>query len=156
MRPLGHAGPASYTGGVADTPSGSKRILIVDDEPSVIEVLSEFFRQFRHGPTYEIEAASDGAEGYLAFLRARPDLVLLDMHMPGMDGLQLLKQIRALDARVPVIMITANANTQAAADAQTAGVFAYVPKPFDFRHLDMLVSLVMTPSRGSAGGAPTR
>ncbi len=131
-----------------------KRVLIVDDEQSVIDVLKEFFGQFRHGRAYEIETATNGGDAYLAFLRTRPDLVLLDMNMPGMDGLQLLKQIRALDARVPVIMVTANANTQAAAEAQTAGVFAYIPKPFDFRHLDLLVGLALDPSPRPAGTPP--
>lgn len=137
-----------------DAPADVKRVLIVDDEPSVIEVLTAFFPQFHHGHAYEIETASNGADGYLAVLRVRPDLVLLDMNMPGMDGLELLKQIRALDARLPVIMVTANEYTQAAADAHTAGVFAYVPKPFHFRHLEHLVALVFSTQHRRRGGAP--
>ncbi|HKB24249.1 MAG TPA: response regulator [Methylomirabilota bacterium] len=142
-----------------DAAPAPKRILIVDDEAAVIEVLTEFFRQFEHGHTYAIETASNGTDGYMAFLKRRPDLVLLDMNMPGMDGLQLLKQIRALDTRVPVMMVTANEDTKMAAEAQTTGIFAYVPKPFDFRHLDLLVSLVLQQSRpagGGPGGAPAR
>jgi len=135
---------------------GAKRVLIVDDEPSVLEVLREFFKNFRHDHTYEIETASNGTDAYLAVLRARPDLVLLDINMPGMNGLQVLKQIRALDRSLPVIMVTANQNTKAAVEAQTFGVFAYVPKPFDFRRLDHLVALVFPRSpRPAPGGSPS-
>ncbi len=141
---------------MADAALRTKRVLIVDDEPTVLAVLEEFFKNFRHDHAYEVQTASNGSDAYRTFLRARPDLVLLDMNMPGMDGLQLLKEIRALDARVPIMMVTANEKTQAAADAHTAGVSAYVPKPFDFRQLDMLVSLVLSSPRGPAGGAAAR
>ena len=141
---------------MADAALRTKQVLIVDDEPAVLGVLEEFFKNFRHDHAYAVQTASNGTDAYVAFLRARPDLVLLDMNMPGMDGLQLLKQMRALDARVPIMMVTANENTRAAGEAQTAGVSAYVPKPFDFRRLDMLVSLVLSSPRGPAGGAATR
>jgi len=143
---------------VPDASPTDRRVLIVDDEQSVIEVLLEFFRQFDHGYRYVVETALSGADGYRAFLRQRPDLVLLDMNMPGMDGLQLLKQIRALDGSVPVMMVTANQSTRSAAEAHTTGIFAYVPKPFDFRHLDLLVGLVPPPKRpgGSTGGVRQR
>jgi CheY-like chemotaxis protein len=93
----------------------TKRVLIVDDEPPVVEVLKDFFRQFRHENSYETESAKDGAEALIVLLRGKFDLILLDMHMPRMGGLELLKQIRGLGVKVPIIMITANADTRAAA-----------------------------------------
>ena len=122
----------------------TKRVLIVDDEPPVIEVLKDFFRQFRHPNSYETESARDGAEALIVLLQGKFDLILLDMHMPRMGGLELLKQVRGLGVTVPVIMITANADTRAAAEALSGGVFAYIPKPFDIRHLDHLVALAVS------------
>jgi len=72
--------------------------------------------------------------------------------MPRMGGLELLKQIRGLGVNVPVIMITANADTRAAAEALGSGVFAYIPKPFDIRHLDHLVALAVSSGSSKAGG----
>src|SRR5712691_13313337 len=59
-----------------------KRILMVDDEPAVIELLKEFFKQFQHGHAYEVAAAHDGADATMALLRGQYDLILLDMNMP--------------------------------------------------------------------------
>ena len=128
---------------------------MVDDEPAVIELLKEFFKQFQHGHAYEVAAAHDGADAAMALLRGRYDLILLDMNMPRMGGLEFLKQIRGLGVRVPVIMVTGNQDVQAAAQALSGGVFAYVPKPFDFKQLDHLVALAVATRRPAAGDQPT-
>ena len=132
-----------------------KRILMVDDEPAVIELLKEFVKQFQHGHDYEVATAHDGADATMALLRGQYDLILLDMHMPRMGGLELLKQIRGLGVKVPVIMVTGNQDVQAAAHALSDGVFAYVPKPFDFKHLDHLVALAVATRRLATGDKPT-
>src|SRR5436309_2727325 len=110
------------------TPSVTKRILVVDDERAVVEMLKEFFKQFQHGYAYEVTAAHDGADATMVLLRGRYDLVVLDMHMPRMGGLELLKQIRGLGVTVPIIMITGNQDVRAAGQAPPRGVFAYVPQ----------------------------
>ena len=80
------------------------RILVVDDEAPVREVLSEYFTT----QGYVVDSASNGNEALAAVKRARPDLVLLDVRMPGLDGVEVLRRIREVDGGITVIMVTAN------------------------------------------------
>jgi len=137
----------------------TKRVLIVDDEPIVLEVLKEFFGCFQHGHRYEIQTARDGTDALMMLLGKRQfDLVLLDIRLPGVSGLDLLDQMRALGLRAPVLVITGNRDSAVAADALKSGVFAYVPKPVDLLHLDHLVALalprVQHPGKPSPGAPP--
>src|SRR5882762_8217107 len=83
--------------------SARRRVLIVDDEPLVLEVLSEHFEI-----DYDVEIALNGVDALDAIRRQRPDVVLLDIKMPGMSGIEVLKAIQQLDESVAVIMVTAN------------------------------------------------
>jgi len=131
-----------YDPAVATAPR--KRILLVDDEPLIVEVLSEHFK-----PSYDIETAANGTDALTAVLRARPDVVLLDINMPRMNGVEVLKDIKKIDETIPVIMVTANEQIALAADALKTGAFGYVPKPFDFRYLDHMVAAIFDrPRRG--------
>jgi len=107
------------------------RMLIVDDERSVRELLTGYFET----RGYAVSTAADGHEAAAAFTRQRADVVLLDMRMPGMDGPQVLKRLREVDADVAVIMMTANEDLELARETLTVGAFDYVAKPFDFEHL---------------------
>jgi two-component system response regulator (stage 0 sporulation protein F) len=114
-----------------------KRILIVDDEPLIIEVLSEHFKE-----AYDIETAMNGTDALAAVVRQRPDLMLLDINMPRMNGVEVLKDVKKIDESIAVIMVTANEQVSLAADALKSGAFGYVPKPFDFRYLDHMVATI--------------
>ena len=112
-----------------------KRQLIVDDEPHITDVLSEHFKT-----NYAVETALNGADALAAVRRARPDIVFLDITMPRMSGIEVLKEIKTIDPTIVVIMVTANDHVALAAEAIKNGAVAYVPKPFDLRYLDHVVA----------------
>jgi DNA-binding NtrC family response regulator len=118
----------------------TRRVLIVDDEAEVRSALADIVRAMRYTDTLEVAEASDGQEGLNAVVAQRPDLILLDLQMPRMSGLALLKQIHQVDRRLPMIVITATQDTRLAAEALGQGAVAYLPKPFDPRHVEMLVA----------------
>jgi two-component system, response regulator, stage 0 sporulation protein F len=112
------------------------RILVVDDEAPVREVLTEYFGT----EGYEVESAATGLEALSAVRGGRVDLVLLDVRMPGLDGVQVLRTIRELADGLPVIMVTANEDVGLARETLRLGAFDYVAKPFDFDYLDRAVA----------------
>ena len=128
-------------GGVPET----KTILVVDDEPSVRAVLVAYFQHEYVPRGYVVETAGDGAAAVEAVRRRRPALVLLDIEMPGMDGVAALRGIRAIDPKIPVIMVTGNESTRVAGEAIRDGAFSYLPKPVKIRYLDHLVAAVLRP-----------
>jgi DNA-binding response OmpR family regulator len=107
------------------------RILVVDDDQSVTSVL-------KRGLTYEgfaVDTASSGTEG-LALARERyPDLVILDIMMPGMDGLEVLRRMRAADPQLPILMLTAKDAPSDQVEGLQVGADDYVVKPFTFEVL---------------------
>jgi DNA-binding NtrC family response regulator len=114
-----------------------RRILIVDDEPLIVEVLKEHLRA-----AYDVETVLSGADALDAVTRQRPDVVLLDINMPRMNGVEVLKTLKRMDGTIEVIIVTANEKIALAGETLKCGAFGYVPKPFDFRYLDhMLASL---------------
>ncbi|HQR29984.1 MAG TPA: sigma-54 dependent transcriptional regulator [Anaeromyxobacteraceae bacterium] len=102
-------------------------VLIVDDETNIRRVLSAMLT--RDG--YEVTAAADGEQALAAMHRAPIDVVVTDLVMPRMGGLELLKAIGATYPDVPVILITAHGTVDTAVEAMKAGAFDYITKPFD-------------------------
>jgi DNA-binding response OmpR family regulator len=113
------------------------RILVVDDEVEVRELL----RDFLSDRGYDVLMAESGAAALGALSDQTLDLVLLDVAMPGIDGMETLKRIVALESPVPVIMVTANADLDVTSKLLTAGAVDYIPKPFDLDYLDQAVSI---------------
>jgi DNA-binding NtrC family response regulator len=110
-------------------------LLVVDDEA---DVRYSFHRLFGKAD-YEVVEAGSGREAAAMVRERRPDVVLMDIRMPDGDGIASLREIRAFDARTPVILMTAYASTQSTIEAMKAGAFDYVLKPFD---IDKIRSVV--------------
>ncbi len=121
--------------------AASRRVLILDD-PGDAELLAAFFAKFEHGRAYEVETASTGPDVATAFRTGRPDLVVLDPQMKGIDGFRFLKQVRTFDRSIPVIVVTGRQDARAAAEVLATGVFAYVPKPCEYVSFEHIVGLV--------------
>jgi two-component system, response regulator, stage 0 sporulation protein F len=113
-------------------------ILIVDDEPDIIELFRQRFRREARNGDYALHFAESG-EGALEQLREgiRPELILIlsDINMPGMDGLQLLHEIKQAWPHLPVAMVTAYGDDERRQRAAKAGAVAFLSKPLDFDDL---------------------
>lgn len=107
------------------------RILIIEDEPRI----AAFVSRGLNGAGYETAIIEDGVEGLAAALRGDGDLVLLDVGLPGIDGFDVLRELRARGSLVPVIMLTARSSTRDTVDGLDAGANDYVAKPFTFEEL---------------------
>ncbi|MCI0525926.1 MAG: sigma-54 dependent transcriptional regulator [Nitrospira sp.] len=116
-----------------------KRILIVDDELSVRESLKLILQD-----QYKILIANDAKEALVLFERENPNLVLLDIILPEMDGITVLKRIREMDATVPVIMLTATRMVKTAVEAMKLGATDYLSKPFEIEELKLIIEKAIT------------
>ncbi|RJP76622.1 MAG: response regulator [Candidatus Zixiibacteriota bacterium] len=111
------------------TPS---RILIVDDEEDICSTLADFLGE----KGYEIFTATSGEEALRLVKEVRPHLVLLDIRMPGMDGIEVLRRIRGLDQEAGIIMITAFHDIDIAQEALKLGASDFVTKPLEMSYLE--------------------
>ncbi|MEU1215633.1 response regulator transcription factor [Streptomyces sp. NPDC005790] len=130
------------------------RILVVDDDPTVAEVLAGYLD--RAG--YDVERAGDGPGALKRFAVNRPDLVVLDLMLPGMNGFEVCRRMRTYGP-VPVIMLTARGDEEDRVLGLETGADDYVTKPFSPRELVLRVASVLRRSRSGApeqGGAAMR
>ncbi|MBI4627582.1 MAG: response regulator [Candidatus Rokubacteria bacterium] len=119
------------------------RVLIVDDEPTIGEILEEFLR----GEGWETRRAADGREGVRAVLDWKPDVVLLDIEMPGLSGVGALPAIFALAPDTKVIMVSGTRDEELSRSAFAHGAFDYVTKPVDFPYLAQAIETALTMKR---------
>src|SRR5690348_13939651 len=119
------------------------KLLLIDDEADV----QYSFQRIFDSPEIELTTASSGEEGLRLIPKLKPDLVMMDVRMGGMNGLDTLRRIRQTDAKLPVIIMTAYGTTQTAIEAMKLGAYDYLLKPFDVPKLKELVNNALKAAR---------
>jgi len=112
------------------------KILIADDEKNLRWVLAKNLKE----EGFSIIEAEDGEEAFNSFVDKEPDMVILDYRMPKIDGMEVLHRINKINEKIPVIMITAHGNTEAAVEAMKLGAVDYLTKPFDMEELKIKIN----------------
>lgn len=115
-----------------------KKILLVDDEPEILEICSDYLK----ASGYDVVTAKDGVQGLSVFRRERPDLIVLDLMLPEMDGLDVCRVIRH-ESNVPIIMLTARVEETDKLVGLEIGADDYMTKPFSPRELVARVRVVL-------------
>lgn len=150
-RPAAPARARQPSAGIASAPAlqpgSAGHILIVDDEPEVCQMLQELFA----GRGYQARAVTDGGAAVRAVLDDPPDLVLLDIAMPRLGGIEALTAIRAIAPAVKVIMVSGQADLEVAKRSLAYGAFDYVAKPIDLAYLTSSVEAALLAKWADAG-----
>lgn len=118
-----------------------KAVLVVDDDPKSLKLLAVKLTQ----EGYRVITASSGEDALVALKLERPGLVLLDIMMPQMDGIETLKRIKSLKPDIPVAMVTAVWDNEEGKRAFEAGAYEYITKPIDMEYLKMAVLIKLFP-----------
>jgi len=125
--------------GTAGTPEKEKseQILVVDDEPEILDVLSQFLTQRGYG----VRVASGGAEALALMEKERPALLILDIYMPGINGIGVLRELFERKSAVPVILLTGSQDEKLLAESMDLGAVEIIGKPVDLEQLALAVHL---------------
>jgi len=118
-----------------------KAVLVVDDDPKSLKLLAVKLTQ----EGYRVITAQSGEDALVAIKLERPGLVLLDIMMPQMDGIETLKRIKSLKPDIPVAMVTAVWDNEEGKRAFEAGAYEYITKPIDMEYLKMAVLIKLFP-----------
>jgi signal transduction histidine kinase len=127
--PQGHRAP-----GPGD-PEPAARLLVVDDEPSIVDILQEFLGSMG----YDIQIARSGEDALRRLGELQPDVVITDINLPGISGLDVMREAKQRDGEVAVIVLTGHVSAASAIDALRQGAYDYVTKPFDLEEVQKIV-----------------
>ena len=116
------------------------RILVVDDEPAVRDALGDWLRE----DGYEVGAAANGYEAVDMAKERDWNIMLLDLKMPGMDGLETMQQVKKISPEIEIIMVTAYATVDTAVEAMRVGAYDYLVKPVDPEELDLQIKKIVS------------
>lgn len=121
-----------------------KRILVIDDESSIRKVVAMMLQKEGH----EVVTASNGIEGMSEFHRSRPDIVITDISMPGMDGIEFLRVLQKENVELPVVVMSGNTTgKQFLKTASLLGAASTLEKPFSRTELVQIIRSIKIPSR---------
>src|ERR1043166_6577242 len=140
---LSHANEAV---GAATAPAPATQLLIVEDDENISTAIQEYFS--RAG--YAVTTASDGVAGIDAASKAGPDVVVLDLMLPKMDGLAVCKELRLKNPQMPIIMLTAKDDVVDKVLGLEMGADDYITKPFSLREVEARIKSVLRRARASA------
>src|SRR4051795_5393888 len=119
-------------------------LLLIDDDP---DLLPDQMRQVFPASAHRVEIAPTGTEGLERVAAVRPDVILLDLRLPDQSGLDVLKQLRQIDARIPVVLVTVARSADSAIEAMRQGAYDYLLKPLDLQKLDRVIGEALKVSR---------
>src|SRR5437773_6293849 len=132
--------------GVAAAPAPRTSLLIIEDDDSISSAIEEYFT--RAG--YTVHAAPDGIAGIDVAVKSRPDVVVLDLMLPKMDGLAVCKDLRQKNPHMPILMLTAKDDVVDKVLGLEMGADDYITKPFSLRELEARIKSVMRRTRAGA------
>src|SRR5437764_2019283 len=119
-------------------------LLLIDDHPGLLlDQVGHVFPAHAH----RVEIAHTGSEGLERAADDRPDVILLDLRLPDQSGLDVLRQLRRIDARIPVVLVTVVRSADSAIEAMRQGAYDYLLKPLDLRKLDRVIGEALKVAR---------
>ena len=132
--------------------AGEARLLVVDDEPNIRELLSASLRF----AGFDVTTAADGQQALTAARKERPDLMVLDVMMPGVDGFEVVRRLRSEGVHAPVLFLTAKDSTEDKVTGLTLGGDDYVTKPFSLEEVVARIRAILRRHGATAEQQPSR